>query len=253
MVTLAALDLRRYIEKISGARLPIVTAPDASAPVKIYVGQSPAAAKLGVTAEGLQNGAFRIASGPGWLALVGEDKDLVPTKMTGMSRGDPRPIEEWNRLTAGKTKGAWCGPAGGEFKFLWTPKGFAESLNGYYGDDAFGLWKEGGNTLNGFWRQDNDGSMMWCPGSFTAWACDFTCRSNSASCRRRQRLRYGDQRDLHSGFSLPLLGLLQLLQLPARADVMGPPARHERRGRLLQRSSRPDRDPFHTAIQAGSS
>jgi hypothetical protein len=79
--------------------------------------------------------------------------------MTGMSRGDQGPIEEWNRLTAGKTQGAWARPAGGEFKFLWTPKGFAESLNGYYGDDAFGLWKAGGNTLNGFWRQDNDGSM----------------------------------------------------------------------------------------------
>ncbi|HPN85063.1 MAG TPA: hypothetical protein PK821_07000, partial [Victivallales bacterium] len=47
MATLAALELQRGIQKISGARLPIVTASDANVPVKIYVGKSPEAEKLG--------------------------------------------------------------------------------------------------------------------------------------------------------------------------------------------------------------
>ncbi|MFA6294578.1 MAG: hypothetical protein WC637_22490, partial [Victivallales bacterium] len=63
MATLAALELRKFLEKISGARLPIVTAPDAAIPVKIYVGKSPDTEKLGVKDEGLRYGAFKIASG----------------------------------------------------------------------------------------------------------------------------------------------------------------------------------------------
>src|SRR6187200_2069478 len=49
MVTLAALELQRHIETMSGARLPIVTSPDASLPVRNHVGRSPATDQLGVT------------------------------------------------------------------------------------------------------------------------------------------------------------------------------------------------------------
>lgn len=78
MVTLSALELRRGIEKISGARLPIVTAPSTNLPVKIYVGKSPATEALGVPADGLQYGAYRIVTGPDWIVLLGHDSDFDP-------------------------------------------------------------------------------------------------------------------------------------------------------------------------------
>lgn len=68
---LAAADLQTYVAKISGERLLIKTKPSADVPVQIYVGESPHAAKLGVTSEGLKHGAYRIVSGDNWLALIG--------------------------------------------------------------------------------------------------------------------------------------------------------------------------------------
>jgi hypothetical protein len=75
---LAAAELQTYVAKISGAQLPIETKPSADVPVQIYVGESPHAAKLGVTADRLEHGAYRIASGEKWLALIGDDTDFTP-------------------------------------------------------------------------------------------------------------------------------------------------------------------------------
>lgn len=165
MTTLAALELRKYVEKISGARLPIVTTPDAAMPVKIYVGKSPDTEKLGVKDEGLQYGAFKIASGKdlsataGWIALVGNDRDFVPTKLTSMSKKDPAPVEEWKKLTAGKTDGAWTFPGGGDYKNYWNPKDFDKVMDDYYGEGSAALWKTGGNKGTGFWHGDVAGSV----------------------------------------------------------------------------------------------
>jgi hypothetical protein len=54
---LAAAELQTNVAKISGAQLPIKTKPSADVPVQIYIGESPHAAKLGVTSDGLENGA----------------------------------------------------------------------------------------------------------------------------------------------------------------------------------------------------
>ena len=70
MVTLAALELQHHIQTMSGARLPIVTSPDASLPVKIYVGKSAETEKLGVKDDGLNDGAYKMVSGPGWIVLI---------------------------------------------------------------------------------------------------------------------------------------------------------------------------------------
>jgi len=95
---LAADELQTYLAKISGAKLPIVTAPRPDLPVKIYVGQSPQTEKRGVTADGLKYGAYRIVSGDDWLALIGDDTDFTP-------------IEPWprnnNDLVSGKMQAAW--------------------------------------------------------------------------------------------------------------------------------------------------
>src|SRR3954471_19615169 len=71
-VRLAAHDLRTYVEKISGARLPITTQPTAGVPVQIYIGGSPQTDRLKATAEGLKFGAYRIVSGDHSLVLIGD-------------------------------------------------------------------------------------------------------------------------------------------------------------------------------------
>jgi len=73
---LAAADLQAYVEKISGARLPIVHGPGEG--ISIYVGESEPARELGITAEGLEHGAYRIVSGDNWLVLIGDDTDFLP-------------------------------------------------------------------------------------------------------------------------------------------------------------------------------
>ena len=75
---LAAAELQTYVTKISGTRLPIRVEPSVDVPVQIYVGESTHAAKLGVTADRLEHGAYRIASGEKWRALFGDDSDSTP-------------------------------------------------------------------------------------------------------------------------------------------------------------------------------
>lgn len=93
-VRLAAQELQDGIRKISGARLPIVTQPTGKA-VKIFVGASPHSP---VKAEGLVQGAYRIATGADWMALIGDDTEFTP-------------IEPWAKHNAeiveGKSQGEW--------------------------------------------------------------------------------------------------------------------------------------------------
>jgi len=95
MARMAAHELRETIEKISGARLPIVTAPTGKA-VKVFVGAS---THNPITADGLRYGAYRIASGPDWLALIGDDTDFEPTEPFARSNSDiPRAQAEWEKI-----------------------------------------------------------------------------------------------------------------------------------------------------------
>lgn len=100
MAKLAARELRAYVEKISGAKLDIVTSPSPGK-VRIYVGKRPATATLGLSTEGLEHGAFRMASGPDWLALLGPDEDFVPIEPWGRSRtaAETRRVNaEWDKI-----------------------------------------------------------------------------------------------------------------------------------------------------------
>lgn len=95
---LAAQELQDGIRKISGVRLPIVTEPSGRA-VRIFVGASRHAP---VRADGLAHGAFRMASGEDWLALVGEDTEFTPIEPWAPNNTDlvnGRPLREWRRIT----------------------------------------------------------------------------------------------------------------------------------------------------------
>jgi hypothetical protein len=84
---LAARELQTYVENITGATLGIGTELTGQ-PIGIYVGESPHTEKLGITAEGLKYGAYRIVSGEDWLVLIGQDSDFTPIEPWPRSNAD---------------------------------------------------------------------------------------------------------------------------------------------------------------------
>jgi len=85
---LGATELQSYLEKISGARLEIVSEPTKQSLNSIFVGESEAARAAGVKADGLARDAYHIVSGPDWLALVGNDLDFQPREPWARNHGD---------------------------------------------------------------------------------------------------------------------------------------------------------------------
>ena len=95
MQRVAAQEFRDDMEKISGARLPIVTEPSGKT-VKIFIGEN---SRHPVKAAGLKDGAYRIATGEDWMALVGDDKDFTPIGPWAKNNGDiPRAQAEWEKI-----------------------------------------------------------------------------------------------------------------------------------------------------------
>lgn len=100
MAQLAAQELQTYVQKISGATLPIVKSASGNGLAQIYVGKSPATEKLKVGGDDLRHGAFRMLSGEGWLALVGRDRDYTPREPYPHDSKDlPRVHREWDAMT----------------------------------------------------------------------------------------------------------------------------------------------------------
>ncbi|MEN9634401.1 MAG: hypothetical protein RL077_2805, partial [Verrucomicrobiota bacterium] len=113
MTKLAAKELQTYLEKISGAKLEVRTAPTAGKS-HIFLGKSAHTEALKLATNGLENGAFRMASGADWLALVGPDEDFVP-------------IEPWGRMRSTAEQAR----VNGEFDTI-TGDTFWNSFSGLY-------------------------------------------------------------------------------------------------------------------------
>ena len=99
---LAARELQTYVEKITGARLDILTEPSGDVPTRIHVGTSPDTDRLGITGEGLQYGAYRIVSGEDWIVFIGDDTDFAPIEPWPRSNNDivsGRMQQAWNEIT----------------------------------------------------------------------------------------------------------------------------------------------------------
>jgi len=105
-----ASELQTYIEKVTGVRLAIVMAPTSEKSVKIFVGESEAAHRVGVSAEGLTRDAYRMVSGDNWVALVGNDDEFQPIEPWARNHNDwsRRKQSEWEKL-AGHP---WMNPVG---------------------------------------------------------------------------------------------------------------------------------------------
>ncbi len=134
---LASTELQRFIQRMTGATLPIRTEPTADLPVKIYVGRSPETDRLKLSDEGFLYGAFRMVSGENWLAMMGDDKDYVPPEPWPR---DPSNKEEVARVMAewdAKSGGKWGNPLMSEHRLyspsldLWATDGRG-SINAVY-------------------------------------------------------------------------------------------------------------------------
>ena len=106
---LAALELCTYIEKISGAKFQILTAPGTDVSAHIYVGKSEYTDQLKVTDEGLKGGAFRMVSGKDYLVLLGHDKDFALSEYAAHGNPDPQALKAWDERTGEH----WGNPAPG--------------------------------------------------------------------------------------------------------------------------------------------
>lgn len=106
LVRLAAEELQTHLEAMSGARLPIAETADDSYPIQIYIGSSSYTDELGVDAEGLRHGAWRMLSRGDDLVLIGHDTDYTPKEPylprlgpRESHRMTPEVLAEWDRLT----------------------------------------------------------------------------------------------------------------------------------------------------------
>jgi hypothetical protein len=150
MVKLAALELQAYIEKISGARLPITNEASKEVPVKIYVGKSKFTDRLKITDEGLKNGAFKMVAGDNYLALIGLDSEFKLPKIYMKGHADlKRALEEWDKVTGHN----W------EFPYSQIHKEYSAPT---------GLWeKDERGSLNAVYSFLYDQGVRWyAPGEF---------------------------------------------------------------------------------------
>ncbi|MCA1808410.1 MAG: DUF4838 domain-containing protein [Lentisphaerae bacterium] len=169
MVNLAALELQYYIEKMSGARLPVLSEPGA-APVKLYVGRSPYTDALGVKGGDLQFGAFKMVSGDQWLVLLGDDFDFTPPEPWNTNNGNiPQAVEAWDQIVGDRTDTAWGYPFSLMYKHFWNSRDFNAFVTNRYGPDSLTVWNprqltwsrdyQGPGGGQGFWEQDEGGSL----------------------------------------------------------------------------------------------
>ncbi len=111
-VRYAAQELQDYVRQVSGATLPI--AAKAAGGTAIYLGESAATKRLGVTVAGLKRGGFRIKTGPSWVAIVGTDYSGPP--ISGLRNPWRHPEVFSDTLKIGAFGD--CGTLSGVYRFI---------------------------------------------------------------------------------------------------------------------------------------
>ena len=126
-VKTAAVELQKYLKKMSGAELPIVTTPTGKTPV--YVGPSDYTDKLGIKLDDVCDDGFKIVVNDGYVALVGRDqcRPAIPRKNTRLGLSD-----QLNKEWQASTGHPWVCPSD-----IRDPRNFSPDL-GFHIQDANG-------------------------------------------------------------------------------------------------------------------
>ena len=105
-VKTAAAELRKYIEKMSGAELAIVTTSNGKTPV--YVGRSTYTDKLEIKLDDIKDDGFKLIATDDYVALLGVDRCRDPIPRCNVRFGDRNRVQEWWEKTTGRK---WWFPA----------------------------------------------------------------------------------------------------------------------------------------------
>ena len=141
-VKLAAQDLAVYVEKLSGARLPVVNAPGPNVPVQLYVGRSAFTDKLNVRADDLEHDAYRMVSVERGLVLIGRDRRWEPKGLMKLAITNlPWPAPDK------RTK---------EGQVLWDQ--WDKATGEYWGLPFSQVWKDYNSALD-LWAMDERGTF----------------------------------------------------------------------------------------------
>lgn len=126
-VRTAANELQKYFKKMSGAELPIVSAPTGK--TTVYVGASAYTEKLGITLDDVKDDGFKIIVRDNYVALLGVDQCRPPIPRNNTRFGLHEQLsKEWEAHTGCK--------AGYPFGVR-DPRNFSEKL-GFHFQDANG-------------------------------------------------------------------------------------------------------------------
>ena len=152
---LAAAELQYVLEQMSGAKLPVTDSPESE--VRIYVGESPHTAQLGLSTENLEHGAYRIQSGDSWLALMGQDTEFEPRDPWAHNNGARSKLQPRWEEASGLPYGV---PNGGMYK---NRKRMPQELAREEGEHYWGFDERGSyNAVCGFLR--HLGCRWYMPG-----------------------------------------------------------------------------------------
>lgn len=143
-VKTAANELQTHLEKISGAKLPIVHAPSENVANHVYVGENEFTKTLGVTLDDVKDDGFKIVAEGNNVVLAGKEIDTTFD------------FEEWNRNRApGNRQKAWekhCGQL-----WRWPP---IHDFREFNKECGFHL-KDGTGTLYAVHELLNQLGMRW--------------------------------------------------------------------------------------------
>lgn len=147
-VNYAAKELQEHIKKISGAELPIVTKPSEKYKNLIYLGESEATKKAGISVDDIKKEGFKITAKGDNLYIVGHD---MP-KWQPIPRENSYPFR-WQKIK--QTKKDWKKFTGEN----WEPPGLRPARNYNPKADAYG--EEGCGTLFGVYEFLESLGVRW--------------------------------------------------------------------------------------------
>jgi len=187
-VKLAAEDLQKHIELMSGAKLPIVAAPGTDMKNHVFVGESEFTKTLGFKPGEFKNSGFEIVAKDNYVILAGVDIQRTPTPYSG-----PEGLKKWQEF---------CGE---KFAFMSSGDIGIGNLNGtlnIYTNDDLGTWYAVAELLEQlgvrFYSPSENGTVV--PEKKTISIADQSFKKESKFARR-EFCYYGAMRDDSAGIS----------------------------------------------------